>query len=142
MGTAELAWHAARDGCYLSTAALLCAALPTLRPDHDKPEPYRHLRSTSPAGADITAAVDGGNVHLEVTGLPHDDMRRICLAAQVYFAPFTVETSLGRTPTPGKYTERARHARQHLTVRTDTADVRLKLPVKTASSVLNTLRSP
>ncbi|MFD7618617.1 hypothetical protein [Streptomyces sp. NPDC059802] len=142
MGTAELAWHAARDGYYLSTAALLCAGLPTLRPDHDKPEPYRHLRSALPTGADITANVDGESVHLEVTGLPHHDMRRVCLAAQVYFDPFTVETSLGRTPTPGKYTERARHTRQHLVVRADTADVRLNLPVPMASSVLNTLRSP
>jgi hypothetical protein len=139
----EHAWWAARDAYRISTAALLREALPALGLRGGGDNPYDSLRCALPALPDtdpgqVRIEVAGDVAKLVIEGLPVTVMREVLVTrAGVYFSPFTVETSLGRTAREGRFTERAHGATQRLTVRAGAvANATLTLPMLVAAHAL------
>lgn len=147
LSPAEHAWWAARDAYRVSTAALLREALPALGLLGGADNPYETLRCALPGHA---ADTEPGQVRIEVTGdvtkmviegLPVTVVREVLVPrAGICFSAFTVETSLGRTASEGRFTEHAHGAVQHLTVHAGgVADATLTLPVLVAARALRAI---
>ncbi|WP_432158582.1 hypothetical protein [Streptomyces sp. bgisy153] len=152
LSPAQHAWWAARDAYRISTTALLREALPALGLLGGDDNPYGILRCSLPALPDsapgqVRIEVNGDVSKIVIEGLPVTVMREVLVPrAGVYFRPFTVETSLGRAASEGRFTERAHGAPQSLTVRSEAvADATLTLPMLIAARALrpvaNYLRS-
>ncbi|MFJ3182602.1 hypothetical protein ACIPJN_30010 [Streptomyces sp. NPDC086796] len=143
LSPSEHVWWAARDAHRISTAALLREALPALGLSGGDNNPYGALRCTLPSLPDavpgeVRVAVTGEAAEVVVKGVPVTVMPQVLVtSAGVYFSPFTVETSLGRAPSRGKFSERAHGADQRLTVRAGAlADASLTLPMLVATRAL------
>lgn len=143
LSPSELAWWAARDAYRISTAALLREALPALGLRGGDDNPYSTLGCALPALPDtepghVRIDVAGDIATVAIAGVPVTVMREVLVnRAGVYFSPFTVQTSLGRSVREGRFTERAHGATQRLTVRAGAvADATLTLPVLVAASAL------
>ncbi|WP_217231395.1 hypothetical protein [Streptomyces anulatus] len=143
LSATEHAWWAARDAHRISTAALLREALPALGLSGGHDNPYGALSCTLPslpdtAPGEVRIAVTGDGAEVVIRGMPLAPMREVLVhSAGICFAPFTAETSLGRTPSRGKFSTRAHGAAQRLTVRTGAvADATLTLPMLVAARAL------
>lgn len=142
----EHAWWAARDAYRVSTAALLREALPALSLLGEDDNPYRTLGCPLPSHPDtepggVRIEVTGDIVSLVINGLPVTVMREVLVPrAGICFSPFTVQTSLGRAASEGRFTARVHGASQRLTVRAGgVADAALTLPALVAARALRAI---
>ncbi|MFK0143267.1 hypothetical protein [Streptomyces murinus] len=146
LSATEHAWWAARDAYRISTAALLREALPALRLSGSDDNPYGVLSCTLPSLpetplGEVRVAISGDVAEVVIKGVPVALMREVLVPrAGIFFSPFTVQSSLGRTPSQGKFSERAHGNAQRLTVRAGAvADATLTLPTLIAARALRPL---